>query len=180
MDNNFLEIINHYKDIINMKTEMLDKANEELERKRRELSKIIETLYSFREYSETLQNNIMRLNEENRNLRTELSLVRVSQERHNQQQNAQNLFSRIAQIMTDTIENDEISVSFRIPAHVRNSYLQNIDNNQNCSICLEQMDINNIQDSNDIVLTECGHLFHTRCLERHNGRTCPICRSYIA
>ena len=182
MDNNqLLEILNHYKDIIRLKDEMLDKANEELERKRRELSKVIEVTYTFKELTESLQNAIINLNGENRSLRTEISLMRHTEERNQRQQqnqrNAQDLFGRIAQIMTDTIENDEISVSFRIPAHVRNVYLQNTDN-QNCGICLETMEVNN--NDNEVVLTECGHIFHSACLERHNGRTCPICRSYIS
>ena len=184
MDNNqLLEILNHYKDIIRLKDEMLDKANEELERKRRELSKVIEVTYTFKELTESLQNAIINLNNENRSLRTEMSLMRHNEERNQQRQqqqrSTQDFFGRIAQIMTDTIENDEFSVNFRIPAHVRNVYLQNTDN-QTCGICLENMEVNNNDNNNEVVLTECGHIFHTACLERHNGRTCPICRSYIS
>jgi hypothetical protein len=47
-----------------------------------------------------------------------------------------------------------------------------------CSIC---MDV--IEGQRNIIVTECGHMFHCSCLMQniaHNGFDCPLCRSIMA
>lgn len=41
-----------------------------------------------------------------------------------------------------------------------------------CPICLEEMDT-------DFTATDCGHLFHQRCLEQCPGEKCPMCRAAL-
>ena len=48
----------------------------------------------------------------------------------------------------------------------------------NCPICFEEL-----QMTNNMVTTECGHQFHASCLMKHaafNGFSCPCCRSVMA
>jgi hypothetical protein len=47
-------------------------------------------------------------------------------------------------------------------------------NNFECPICMESID-----SQNNIIITECGHKFHCKCLMmniEHNGFGCPYCR----
>lgn len=49
-----------------------------------------------------------------------------------------------------------------------------------CPICMEQI---LCTDFKNIVSTECGHIFHTKCLmmnTAHNGYGCPCCRTTMA
>jgi len=50
------------------------------------------------------------------------------------------------------------------------------DNNQECSICLEEYSKNN-----KIMILNCNHTFHKSCLELwiKDNNTCPICRENI-
>ena len=50
--------------------------------------------------------------------------------------------------------------------------------NTNCSICLKP-----VQDSTNIIVTECGHTFHCLCLMTnvlYNGFECPYCQTKMA
>jgi hypothetical protein len=45
---------------------------------------------------------------------------------------------------------------------------------ETCVICIE-----NFTRTDDLLLTECAHLFHTECFrknEKFNGKTCPVCK----
>ena len=47
-----------------------------------------------------------------------------------------------------------------------------------CPICMET-----IEGTKNIVVTECGHSFHCKCLMQnaaHNGFGCPYCRNALA
>ena len=46
-----------------------------------------------------------------------------------------------------------------------------------CSICLNQVNT----DSEDYTTLDCGHTFHTRCINMwlNNNNTCPNCRSIV-
>jgi hypothetical protein len=47
-----------------------------------------------------------------------------------------------------------------------------------CPICMEE-----IEESKNKIITECGHVFHTSCLMKnaaHNGFGCPYCRTKMA
>jgi hypothetical protein len=47
-----------------------------------------------------------------------------------------------------------------------------------CPICMEYIETNK-----NIIITECGHKFHCKCLMRnieHNGFGCPYCRTEMA
>lgn len=53
-----------------------------------------------------------------------------------------------------------------------------IDKVMECPICMDD-----ILDSKNQVITECGHIFHCSCLMRnisHNGFGCPYCRTKMA
>jgi len=48
----------------------------------------------------------------------------------------------------------------------------------NCPICFEEL-----QMTNNMITTECGHQFHASCLMKHavyNGFSCPCCRTIMA
>lgn len=48
-----------------------------------------------------------------------------------------------------------------------------------CAICLEHIDI---QNCNQHMFTECGHMFHTKCFLQNsvrNGYKCPMCRTEL-
>ena len=79
------------------------------------------------------------------------------------------------ELTTTNTENTEQIPTYSIPPHVRNVYLNHIEN-RTCAICL-----NNINFNETSQLTECGHLFHVRCLNRHreNQNNCPICRNNL-
>lgn len=50
--------------------------------------------------------------------------------------------------------------------------------NTNCSICIKP-----VQDSTNIIVAECGHIFHCLCLMTnvaYNGIGCPHCRTKMA
>lgn len=54
--------------------------------------------------------------------------------------------------------------------------------NDNCPICYSSLDNDYIDDGEDYVgrplMTECGHIFHEKCLQEWNKRSndCPMCR----
>ena len=64
---------------------------------------------------------------------------------------------------------------YSIPPHVRQVYLNNLENNQ-CYICL-----NSINNNETMTLTNCGHLFHIDCIRhsRENSNNCPVCRAEL-
>lgn len=49
----------------------------------------------------------------------------------------------------------------------------NIDNQEECCICLEKMSNKNV------TITDCNHSFHTSCLLKYNNKKCPICRQIL-
>jgi hypothetical protein len=49
-----------------------------------------------------------------------------------------------------------------------------------CPICMDPFEVGN---TNNLVVTECGHTFHCNCLMQnvaHNGFDCPYCRTEMA
>ena len=49
-----------------------------------------------------------------------------------------------------------------------------------CPICMDPFELGNM---NNLVVTECGHTFHCKCLMQnvaHNGFDCPYCRTEMA
>jgi len=64
-----------------------------------------------------------------------------------------------------------------IPEHIRTEYRRLItqldSSKRECAICMEAMLFD------DSELTECGHMFHTRCLQAALDRrdVCPLCRN---
>ena len=67
----------------------------------------------------------------------------------------------------------------RIPEHIKTDYIRmfcKLQSDTCCPICLNDM-------SGNLVLTNCGHLFHKDCLERvpinRGGKLCPTCRKFI-
>ena len=61
--------------------------------------------------------------------------------------------------------------------HIRTITTSKMNNNTECSICLEKVDCVNC------TVTSCGHSFHTNCLMTnvlHNGVGCPYCRQKLA
>ena len=65
------------------------------------------------------------------------------------------------------------------------NYEGNIENNEICTICLEQLD--NVKESDDkIIILNCGHKFHIECINKwtienikikHQKKVlCPLCK----
>ena len=67
--------------------------------------------------------------------------------------------------------------------HLKESYLSkyativshNIEKPEDCVICLEAM-IYDSSKPNEIRVTDCGHMFHTACLNQWRKNICPTCR----
>jgi hypothetical protein len=58
---------------------------------------------------------------------------------------------------------------------IRRLYFKKVNNNEECSICLEPMD------KNTIVITYCNHTFHDDCIKKmldYNNK-CPLCRRIL-
>ena len=45
-----------------------------------------------------------------------------------------------------------------------------------CSICLEDFEDNNGNDTITIIKTNCGHIFHEKCVMHKSITKCPLCR----
>ena len=67
----------------------------------------------------------------------------------------------------------------KIPEHIKTDYIRmfcKLQYDTCCPICLNDM-------SGNLILTECGHLFHKDCLEQvpihRGGKLCPTCRKII-
>lgn len=54
-----------------------------------------------------------------------------------------------------------------------NNYLETKNTNDNCPICLENIQITYI--------LKCSHIFHTNCLEKwtKDNNSCPLCRKEL-
>ena len=52
-------------------------------------------------------------------------------------------------------------------------------NQQECSICIETINLD--KQKKDIVVLNCGHIFHKRCIDKWaiNTPNCPMCRENI-
>ena len=56
--------------------------------------------------------------------------------------------------------------------------IMDTDSTADCPICMD-----NIKSCINCTITECGHIFHTRCLMKnilYNGLGCPYCRTQMA
>lgn len=59
-------------------------------------------------------------------------------------------------------------------------YEENMILNDNCSICLDNLNIIDIENSDHVILkTECNHIFHRYCILNDSIIKCPICRETI-
>ena len=65
-----------------------------------------------------------------------------------------------------------------IPSHIASVYLDSIDyNKEKCPVCLDTL-----QNKNNIVLTNCGHIFCKSCfdeLEQRRITSCPVCSNRV-
>lgn len=80
---------------------------------------------------------------------------------------------RQLQMSKDMLVNDNGS----IPTHVK-EWLVDLSRKANeffeCSICLEEIGKEKIS-----MITKCGHLFHTECINAVEKNECPECRQKI-
>ena len=79
--------------------------------------------------------------------------------------------------VTNTHRN--VTVVDKIPEHIKTDYIRmfcKLQSDTCCPICLNDM-------SGNLIMTNCGHLFHTDCLEQvpiqRGGKLCPTCRKII-
>ena len=116
----------------------------------------------------TLREVIQQLQDDNQSLRTQLNL---SYHRHDELPQA-SVFIEVGQ---DEEKEEELPrvPTYSIPPHIRQNYLRNLTDHQQCSICLQR-----INNDNTMELTNCGHIFHVNCIRRHrlNSQNCPVCR----
>lgn len=67
------------------------------------------------------------------------------------------------------------STDVQIPTHIKNEYIAHIasfdEEKRECPICCDPMNID------DSMLTDCGHMYHARCVDPHPN--CPTCRRPI-
>ena len=70
------------------------------------------------------------------------------------------------------LENNYIKTDLTYDNYISVSHQDMID--EECSICLNTFD-------NEISILDCGHKFHTSCIERWSQikPTCPLCRKFI-
>lgn len=70
-----------------------------------------------------------------------------------------------------------------VNTHLKDSYFSYyhlaVSNNcckaEDCTICLEPM-IYDPNNKKELKLTDCGHMFHTKCIARWRKPECPVCR----
>lgn len=70
-----------------------------------------------------------------------------------------------------------------IKSHLKDSYFgyyhMAVSNNcckaEECTICLEPM-VYNPSNKKELKLTDCGHMFHTKCIAKWRKPECPVCR----
>lgn len=59
-------------------------------------------------------------------------------------------------------------------------YDDNMTLNESCSICLDKLNIIDIEKGDSIILkTKCNHIFHRYCIINDSIINCPICREPI-
>lgn len=156
------DIIEHYRNL--------------LEISQRDGHKFMQMVMNLNDVIVTLKDTIKHLQEDNEHLRTQLTIIqnRYFEQLFNIETNELNINPE-PEIIHDIEPIPAISIEtvYSIPPHVRNVYLRNLSDNQVCSICLS-----NIESINTTELTECGHIFHTNCLNIHreNNNNCPVCR----
>ena len=67
-----------------------------------------------------------------------------------------------------------------LPEHIKEEHLHmyelllnaNLIKAKTCCICLDDI-------KSDVILTQCGHMFHSSCITRNTSLKCPICRQLI-
>ena len=84
------------------------------------------------------------------------------------------------------IKNNKLSYHFIKQCNKTN---MNIDKKSlDCSICLDEINMEDYKKNpNDLIFINCGHVFHTDCLQSWTivqvkigrGLTCPLCRDHI-
>lgn len=172
---------------------LLDEYKILYENTRRDNDKFIEVMLTLRDVITSMKDTVKDLQNDNKSLRTQLSILhhRNSQQVDQQRELNEQLPNQISTII-DIIEEEEEEEEDRnreeedrefphysIPPHIRQAYLRDLDNQQ-CAVCLET-----IENDQTVQLTECGHLFHMNCLRRHRNsdsetnNTCPVCRTYL-
>lgn len=152
---------------------------------RRDNDKFIQVMLNMKETLDTMKEIVSELKEDNHRLRSQLSIIY-------HQQLGNDLYERREMLRTSNserelenfinepepqinVESELIIPRYSIPPHIRNQYINSLDDHQQiCSICVQRVENNNTME-----LTECGHLFHSDCLRLHNtgndNANCPIC-----
>lgn len=154
---------------------------------KRDSDKFLQMMLTLQDVVSNLKDVAKNLQDDNQSLRTQLSII------HHQNSRERTEFPNQISTFIDIIEEEEIEEienrreqrreqreqqrqipTYSIPPHIRQVYLENLGNNNTCSICLEDIELNNT-----IELTECGHIFHNACIRRHrnNNNNCPVCRT---
>lgn len=78
--------------------------------------------------------------------------------------------------------------SYEVPLLIENNYnynkiiIKENFNNDNCSICLENLySEEDLESNNDIIELKCKHMFHKKCLDPwvNEHKKCPLCKCDI-
>lgn len=143
------------------------------ENMKRDNDKFIQIMLNMKDTMDTMRDVIKDLQDDNQNLRSHLSIIHNRSLRNHE--NQQDQYEATFYIEADNHNNNQNRnlQTYSIPPHIRQNYLNNLSEDQTCSICLTR-----VENNNTMQLTDCGHLFHIDCLRRHrqNNDNCPVCR----
>ncbi len=169
-----------------MSVNIIEEYKNLLEITKQDSQRFIQIIMNLNDVIVSLKDTIKNLQEDNENLRTQLSLANnrlfenhFNVEIHEQYNNDETV---PAQIEPEVLGVEEpphairVEHIYSIPPHIRREYIRNLPENQVCAICLA-----NVENNDTMELTECGHIFHIACINRHrsNNNNCPVCRREI-
>ena len=156
---------------------LLDEYKLLYENSKRDGDKFLQVMITLQDVIGNLKDVIKNLQEDNLSLRSQLSIIQEEEEEIAQLPRQISTFIDI--IQEEHPNRNDNMPRYSIPPHIRQGYLQNLGDDNTCSICLSVVELDNTME-----LTECGHLFHINCIRRHRGsnngnNNCPVCRSNI-
>jgi len=161
-----------------------------------QIMNFIDNICEIYENNNYIDNNVENNTENNkdndnniRNIRNILNIRNINQDYNNNRNIISNLFGErenvvnnsVSDIITlfttnyihsiqNNIENEKYTYSFY------SGLKEELKKNDNCSICFEQLDNNNL-----LIVTKCNHIYHEKCMNKWFmlNKTCPLCRSFL-
>jgi len=142
---------------------------------KRDKDSFMQMALTLKDVIENLKDVVKNLTDDNQYLRGQLTIQdeQIMEERDRELPQISTFIDIIEEEEDNRNQNRNHIPIYSIPPHIRQNYLQNLSDGQ-CSICLEEVELDNTMH-----LTDCGHLFHIACINRHRNtnNTCPVCRT---